>query len=305
MKPVYLVALAAILGAGIAVAVIIYGDRSSGPGNQPMPPFNPPFKSYVAGTGVTEPTTGKIKVGTPVAGIVWDIPVHVGDQLEAGDPLFTIDDRDLQAQLVTARARVEEAAAALRKPRDRLDYQEHLEKRDPEAVSERELTELRDDEAQADAALKVARARVEELQRRIDRRVVRAPVAGEVLQLQIHRGEYVEGSAVSPLLLFGGNDRMNVRVDVDEHDAWRVHAGAEAVAFLRGNPDIRIPLRYEYTEPYLIPKTSLTGRSTERTDTRVLQVLYSFDPKGEPVYMGQQLDVMIRAPAATQTEPEH
>jgi HlyD family secretion protein len=51
----------------------------------------------------------------------------------------------------------------------------------------------------------------------------------------------------------------------------------------------------------VIPKKSLTGDSTERVDTRVLQVLYTFDPGDKPIYLGQQMDVFIEtAPPTTQ-----
>jgi hypothetical protein len=46
----------------------------------------------------------------------------------------------------------------------------------------------------------------------------------------------------------------------------------------------------------VIPKASLTGQSTERTDTRVLQVIYSFNRAALPVYVGQQMDAYIEAP---------
>ena len=48
-------------------------------------------------------------------------------------------------------------------------------------------------------------------------------------------------------------------------------------------------------EPYVVPKKSLTGGSTERVDTRVLQALYSFDHGQLPAYVGQQVDVFIEA----------
>ena len=124
---------------------------------------------------------------------------------------------------------------------------------------------------------------------------MRAPTSGRVLQLNLRVGEYVDGRAM-PLVLFGDDRRLFVRVDVDESDAWRVDSGANATAFARGNPSLKIPLTFEYIEPHVIPKTSLTGRSTERSDTRVLQVLYSFSRGDLPVYVGQQLDVFIEAP---------
>jgi hypothetical protein len=44
----------------------------------------------------------------------------------------------------------------------------------------------------------------------------------------------------------------------------------------------------------VIPKVSLTGSSTERVDTRVLQVIYSMKrPENPPLYVGQQVDVFI------------
>ena len=49
-------------------------------------------------------------------------------------------------------------------------------------------------------------------------------------------------------------------------------------------------------EPYVVPKLSLTGDSAERVDTRVLQVIYSFDRGELPIYVGQQMDIYIEAP---------
>lgn len=109
-------------------------------------------------------------------------------------------------------------------------------------------------------------------------------------------GEYMDGGgAVAPALLMGDDAKLHVRVDIDENEAWRVRPGAEAMAFVRGNPELKIPLEFEYLEPYIIPKTALTGQSTERTDRRVLQVIYGFARGDQPVYVGQQLDIYIQA----------
>ena len=47
----------------------------------------------------------------------------------------------------------------------------------------------------------------------------------------------------------------------------------------------------------MIPKRSLTGDSTERVDTRVLQVIYEVGQRGVPLFVGQQMDVFIEATA--------
>jgi hypothetical protein len=92
---------------------------------------------------------------------------------------------------------------------------------------------------------------------------------------------------------------MHVRVDIDENDAWRFAKTSKAVAYLRGNRDFKVDLQLAYLEPFVIPKKSLTGDSTERVDTRVLQALYSFDRKQLPIYIGQQMDVFIETQAPT------
>jgi multidrug resistance efflux pump len=127
---------------------------------------------------------------------------------------------------------------------------------------------------------------------------VRASVDGTVLQVKVRPGEFaMAGPLAEPLMLLGRTDVLHIRVDVDENEASRVRPGAAAVAYVRGNNSIRADLKFVRIEPYIVPKRSLTGDTTERVDTRVLQVLYSFDPKGLPVYVGQQMDVYIDAPS--------
>jgi HlyD family secretion protein len=294
---VYLLPVLVILGLGVAVIAVIYDNRPATMASSPIPTPHVPYSAYIAGAGIVEASTGNIAVGTPVSGIVTEIYVKVGDQVKPGDPLFKIDDRDLQGQLLTALAKIKEAKASLEKPQHQLDYEESLRRQDPNAVSAQDLSNLRDEVTLADAALNLAKAQVAQIRVEIDRRTVRTEIAGEVLQLKMRLGEYVEGTSLStPLLILGGDNRLNLRVDIDEYDAWRFQQQAEAQAYVRGHPSQKIALRYEYTEPYIVPKTALTGRATERTDTRVLQVVYSFAPPELPVYVGQQLDVFIQAP---------
>ena len=94
----------------------------------------------------------------------------------------------------------------------------------------------------------------------------------------------------------GDLDRLHLRVDIDENDAWRFKPETRAVASLRGNRDLKADLVFVRVEPYVTAKTSLTGSSTERVDTRVLQVIYSFDRSALPAYVGQQMDVFIETP---------
>ena len=132
---------------------------------------------------------------------------------------------------------------------------------------------------------------------------------GQVLQLKVHLGEFAPVAATAagepPLILLGSVTPLHVRVDVDENDAWRVRTGATAIGYLRGNKNIKTPLTFVRFEPYVVPKKSLTGDSTERVDTRVLQVIFSFERGDLPIYVGQQMDVFIDTPEPTQNGSEH
>lgn len=154
----------------------------------------------------------------------------------------------------------------------------------------------------AESDIASAEAAVKQTEAEIDRRTIKAPVDATVLQVKVRPGEYAQpGPLATPLMLLGDTQTLYVRVDVDENDAWRIDTEKprRAVAHVRGNPKLKTDLTFVRVEPYVVPKKSLTGESTERVDTRVLQVIYSFQRGKLPVYVGQQMDVFIEAPPVT------
>jgi len=301
----------AIVGVLLAVLTVMAGQRQLPPAQPVTQPAQPQFASYVAGAGIVEASTENIAVGTFVPGVVTEIFVKVGDHVKAGAPLFRIDDRDLRAELVvrqaaelSAQARVKTESASLADVKNQLDM--WLGVNNTGAVSKDEvdrkryavqIEEAKLAQAQADDVSASAQVKATEIE--IDRRLVKAPVEGELLQVKVRLGEYAPaGALATPLMLLGDTRTLHVRVDVDENDAWRVTPNARATAYVRGNRDIKTDLTFFGVEPYVVPKKSLTGDSSERVDTRVLQVLYSFDRGKLPIYVGQQMDVFIDAPAA-------
>jgi multidrug efflux pump subunit AcrA (membrane-fusion protein) len=148
----------------------------------------------------------------------------------------------------------------------------------------------------AEAQLAQARAQLRSTETDLERLTVRAPVDGQVLQVKVHLGEFAPtGALPTPLILLGSVDKLHVRVDVEEHEAWRVVPEAGAAASVRGNADLRTPLTFVRFEPFVVPKKSLTGDSTERVDTRVLQIIYRIEDNNLPLFVGQQMDVFIDA----------
>ena len=290
----YLLPFLAAVGFVAAIATVLVGNEAP-PAAPAMLSARAPYDSYVAGTGLIEASTGNIAIGTPVSGIVDAIYVKWGDWVITGQPLFKLEARDLSAQLQVANAKVTEAGATLAKNKNLLKVGEGLTA--GSSITAVDLANRRFDVGISEAALTVAKAQADQIETDIERKTIRAPVDGRVLQINIRLGEFAQTGAVSPpLMLFGNDRRLYIRVDVDETDAWRVQPTAPAMAYVPGNPELKTPLRFERIEQYVVPKTSLTGASTERTDTRVLQVIYSFEHGSLPVYIGQRMNVFIKAP---------
>jgi len=299
----YILPLLALAGVGVGVLAAVRSANIT-PAALPVSDApQPPYRAFVAGAGIVEASTENIAIGTQIPGIVAKLFVQIGSSVKAGDPLFTIDDRAQRALVTSRQAAVQVAEAQLADANYELHLAETLAAQKITSVEERDRDRIAGKKGEAELAQACADLKSGETD--LDRLTVRAPVDGEVLQLKVRLGEFAPtGVLAQPLILFGCVSPLHVRVDVDENDAWQVRSGASATGFLRGNKEINTPLSFVRFEPYVIPKQSLTGDSTERVDTRVLQVIYSFERGDLPMFAGQQMDVFIDASKQPQNQGE-
>lgn len=103
--------------AGAAICFMTYHlVRSQQPLPESPPPLAParsPFANTVAGAGVVEARTENIAVASPLAGVVREVAVAAGQQVEAGQLLFRLDAVHLEAELRVRQAQLAQAEAAL------------------------------------------------------------------------------------------------------------------------------------------------------------------------------------------------
>lgn len=292
---------------GIAAVVLLVARlRQTGPAPEPLvPPPQSPYAHSIGGRGLVESTNENVRIAPTASGLVDSVNVRVGDHVKSGDVLFTLDPRDAQAAVRTAeaqvlvqQARLSEAATLVADRKDSLERITKLRQKNVASVDETrrdefamQTAERQQERAAADLAL--AQAQRNDAQVSLDLLTIRAPRDGTVLQVNIRKGEYAAVSAGETAILLGDIRQLQLRADVDESDAPRVRPGCQAVAFLKGSREQAIPLEFVRIEPYILPKKSLSGESTERVDTRVLQVIFRFDNPPFPVYVGQQMDVFI------------
>ncbi|HLY91122.1 MAG TPA: efflux RND transporter periplasmic adaptor subunit [Acetobacteraceae bacterium] len=285
---------AAAAGMVVTAGAVVHDRNAGGAAISTMDAKSADFggDGQIAGSGLVEAGSGTIAVASPVAGVVASVAVQWGEQVHRGDLLFRIDDRDIADTRPVAAAELEKARLAI--PAASQAFMAAQRLLADQLTTMQDVSTRKADLAAAHAAVTVAEAQLRRIDAEIARRTVRAPTSGRILKINLRPGEYADpASSAGPPLLMGSDQRLNVRAEFDEYDVWRLRDGTAAIGTVPGNPAIRIPLRFERIEPYVLPKTNLSGAATERTDTRVLQVIYSFDPKSLPVYIGQRLDVEV------------
>lgn len=288
----------AIIGIG---ATAVMASRMSATPKEMTPPIEPSPKPYavsVAASGIIEALSENVAIGVPEAGLVTKVHVKVSDSVEEGAALFTLDDRELSARLKVNLANARVANATLQRLVDQLARLKRVN--DPRAISQDEVRTKENDVAVAQAQLDAAQAQVGQDLVSLTRLTVRAPRAGTILQVNVRPGEYAAATPKNAAMVLGDVEHLQVRADVDEQNAPRLQPGQTATAYLKGDTTQPIELTFVRVEPYVVPKTSLTGASTERVDTRVLQVIYSFTrPQDRPVYVGQQVDLFVKTEIPT------
>lgn len=111
----YLLPVLAVVSFSFAMLQMTKAQQTPPPVSPPVDPGKSPFGRQVSGAGIVEPETENINVGTHVPGVVKAIHVRVDDRIQAGAPLFDLDDRQMLAELSVRQAMRDNAAAQFAK----------------------------------------------------------------------------------------------------------------------------------------------------------------------------------------------
>ncbi len=286
-----------------AIAIIMLANTLFGltknPKRKTTEPKNPvaqtSYKSEVAGIGVVEPQSEIIKIGTNISGIVTQIYVNVGDKIFKNDSLFTVDDREAKANLHLKKAQI--VSAKIDAAQKRSEFEMYRSIPDKRAYSKDEFNKKKSAYEIAEQKVKEAQAEIALSEVIIEKSTTKSPIDGEILKLDIRTGEYAQsGVLVTPLMLIGDLSKLHLRVEIDESQISKISSQNKAVGYLRGNPKVKVPLTFIRIEPNVVPKVSISGTNDQKIDSRVLQVIYSFEnDENNKIFVGQQMDVYIEA----------
>ncbi len=173
-----------------------------------------------------------VELSADVAGRVIEMHVNVGDQVEEGDLIAKIDDRnlrqsvrELEASVRVSEANLEEAKVELENLESELRRKRPLFER--EMIPEREIEELERALRSAEQRIAVAQATIEQRNAQLasvgedlGRTQVRAPFDGVIGARQVERGSHV--SPGQPLVTLVDDRELYLTVRVPERQAPRV-----------------------------------------------------------------------------------
>ncbi len=291
MRTFFILIFLSLVGIAVAMGTVYYNDMEKSGNNVALPALKLPYKSFIAGTGVVEAGSKNIVVGANVNGVVKKVFVQSGDKVHKGELLFTLDDSAKKSNIAVLNAAIQSALAKLQSAKHQLNIIQNMKKLSANMVTNEKYTKLKDDYSEAKDNLTLAKQKLKALQDELKLYKVYAPIDGIVLRSNLTVGSYFSRNSKALIL---GSNKLNIKVNINEFDSWKFQKNADATAFIGGNPKQKVKLSYLYTIPMVTPKTNLTGTSTEQTDTRVLQVVYSVKNKPEfPLYVGEMLDVFI------------
>lgn len=214
----------------------------------------------ISALGRIEPKDGVVRVAGPSRPVVVvaELNVQEGDVVEPGQVLAVLDSHPLE------KARVAEVEAVLDRANREAARSKQLRAGSAASIANQENAEL---------AVKVARAQLAAARAELDRSLVRAPFAGQVLEIHARGGERLGPEG---LLDLGRTDEMYAVAEVYETDINRVAVGQKATMT---SPALAEPLTGEVDRVGLqIGKMDVLGTDPiAKTDARVVEVEIKLD----------------------------
>jgi multidrug resistance efflux pump len=286
--------------------------------------------AHIFCVGRVEPVGGEVDVCAQMAGTLESVAVREGQRVDAGAVVALIDAPVEKARLGLAQARLArvvagfgaEEIAAIAAQREALEAEldfaeselERGRKLKAQQVVSDDMLEARQQrvntlkkqvaglQKQYEAMkrgplpeeIAVARSEVELAAANYQLREVRAPFAGTVLHLYRHTGDGVLLNYPTPILRMADTSRLQVRVEVNEADAYRIQEGTDGAFTVLGMKGNTGRLRVRTMLPAFGPKRLFDPDASVRVDTRTLQVLCDIADARSVVYAGQRVTVHFR-----------
>jgi len=203
-----------------------------------------------------------------VGGRIATLSVQKGDEVEAGQLLISLWNKDLEAELDHARKQAAVADATAREACLMADHAGRQAERQTELWKKRSTSESSYEEAVAEAAAgraaclaaeaqrAVGRARIDVASAMVERTIILAPFAGIVAEVNGEVGEFVTpsppGIPTLPVVDLINMDSLYVAAPIDEIDAAQIRPGMETRITLDAFPQRVFLGKTRSISPYVL-----------------------------------------------------
>jgi HlyD family secretion protein len=199
-------------------------------------------------------------VSSKVTGKVTEVLIEEGLKVDAGQVLARLDDTNVQASLLLARAQLESTKTALEETRVRLREAEQEFQRQTDLLKRSVTTQADFDHAEAavlafrarlaqqQSDVAVAERTVAIWQQQLDDTTIRAPFAGVVTAKNAQPGEMISpmssgGFTRTGICTIVDMESLEIEIDVNESYINRVEPGQTVEGTLDAYPDWKIPCK--------------------------------------------------------------
>ena len=152
---------------------------------------------------------------------------------------------------------------------------------------------LEEDVAKAEADVRTAEQRVLSIEQRLNKCVIVAPIAGEVLRLVMKPGEAYSTMAPRAILRMADTSGRRVRAEVDERDVSQVRIGQRVLVSLESDRARQLLGHVSSIAAVMGRKKTLTGDPAEKADHDVLEVLVDVDKAGNSLPLGLRVSAQF------------
>lgn len=143
-----------------------------------------------------------------------------------------------------------------------------------EAMRNEELIDagpLVEEVAKADADLRAAEDRIKLAQDKLSKCVVRAPINGTILRVDLRQGESFSTFSPHPLFTIADMSGRRIRAEIDERDVNKVHIGQKVLVSSEAYADRRFSGVVTRLASLMGRKSVLTGNPADKSDRDILE----------------------------------
>lgn len=157
-----------------------------------------------------------VEVRPQVGGILKEVHLEGGQEVSAGDRLFTIDPEPYLIKLQEVEAQMAQNKATLQSAKKKLERYSTLSKKD--LISKQDWDELETQVMKNEAILKADEAKVASATRDLNNCIIRAPIDGRAGKVTYHPGNLISASQSVPLVVLSDYDEIIVEFTLTERE---------------------------------------------------------------------------------------